>query len=287
MTRTLILKGLWRYNSMKYIIIHLCLISCLVTNAQTITKLGEQAVFADCVTASLPYDCTLEKFEKDITALLTPQFTAELKDVIKADYFSVSIILLTDENGKIVREETDILCHYEPFKTAIKNYLSNLPSFYPKDTEQKDRRSVFTLNYTFIYTNFKGGYFPASHKVLTAAHIKPETLPLDSYPTYADCKSEEFANDSCFRNVISKVLTRKMRFPSSNEKNKVIKLYMSIKISKTGEITLESVDAADVYFTDEIRRVIKKLPKPEPAKVRGLPVASSFTVPLTVTLNKE
>ncbi|WP_116786888.1 hypothetical protein [Flavobacterium psychrotrophum] len=251
-------------------------------------QLGEQAVFTDCVKEISPYKCTLEKFESDITALITPQFTAELKDRLLIDYFSLSIILLTDENGKVVQEETDILCHYDPLKNEIRRYLHNLPALYPKDSKMKDRRSVFIINYVFLYSTTKNCYINAPQSVISTSHIKQEMLTMDSYPAYENCKHEGVENEVCFHKTFSKLLTKKMRYPHSNEKNKIIRLILDLSFSRTGEITLEYVEGdEDNYFHNELTRLIKKLPRPEPASVRGLPVAARYKLPLTIRLNND
>lgn len=248
--------------------------------------LGEQAVFKDCITEASPYNCTVNRFKTEIAALITPQFTAALKEEIGADYFSVSIILLIDENGKVVEEETDILCHYKPLEEAIRTYLYNLPDFYPKDTKQKDRRSVYVLNYVFLYNLIQKSYVHAPKNVLSTSQIKPEILPPDSYPTYEDCKFQDAGNDKCFSTTITKLITKKMRYPRSDEKNKEIKLLAYLTISKTGDVTLDRVEGdEDNYFYNELTRLIKKLPKPEPARIRGIAVASSYKMPLTIRLN--
>lgn len=248
-------------------------------------KLGEQAIFAECIDSTSPYACTKEKFKNDITALITPEFAADIRENIKIDYFYVSIILVSDENGKLIPHETDILCLYEPLKNAIKSYLYSLPAFYPKDIKQKERRSVFVLDYTFLYTDFKSGYYPASPNVLASLHIKQESLPFDTYPSYPGCKSNIETDDICIRNAISKFLTRKIKFPHSDELNKVIKLDISLKFKRDGSIELDHVDGADAYLSNEIWRVMKKSPKIIPAKVRGIAVETYFKIPLTITLN--
>jgi len=265
---------------MKYLFTLLYLLSVFTLAAQE--KAGEQAVFTECTNSDTPYTCTLEKFKNDIGQLLTPEFQKELR-YAKAEYFPVSIILLTDENGKIVPEETDILCPYEPLKKAIKNYLLSLPVFHPKDVKQKDRRSVFILNYTFVYSTIKKYYYIASKKLLNAAHIKQESLPFDSQPTYAECQSETDTESKCFRDVFNRIFNRKMRFPKYDS-DTVIKLHLLLRIANTGDISLVAVDTDDVDLINEINRVVTKLPKAEPSKVRGLAITSFLNLPITINI---
>lgn len=265
---------------MKNLFTLLYLLSVCALSAQE--KVGEQAIFSDCKNSDTPYSCTLEKFKNDISALLAPEFQKELRSA-KAEYFPVSIILLTDENGKVVREETDILCPYEPFKKAIKSYLLNLPPFYPKDVKQKDRRSVFILNYTFVYSATNDYYYAASRKLLNDAHIKQESLPFDSQPTYAECQSETDTESRCFRDVFNKIFNRKMRFPQ-HISDKVLKLHLLLKVANTGDITLISVDTDDVDLSNELSRLVTKLPKAEPAKLRDIAITSYLNLPITINV---
>jgi len=82
----------------------MCLLAQLSAFAQDkITS----AVLSECIKEEDPSKCTSDKLKSDLLALITPTIVTNLPPSAK-DHFSVSLAFMTDANGAVIKENTQI-----------------------------------------------------------------------------------------------------------------------------------------------------------------------------------
>jgi hypothetical protein len=261
------------------IIVGVALLATLNIQAQT----RSQAIFEECADNDSPAKCTDDKFDTDITALLTPKITSDLRNNLKEEHFTISIILISDAEGKIIPAETRLLCPPQ-IENAVKDYIAKLPLFLPKSETLEERRSVHFINLTFIYDNRTESYIEVDQDDLKTFNIKPEMLLLDVYPVYPGCEGFEKDNElKCLSSAMTKFVTKNYRVPDIDYYGKV-KMLVYLIIEKDGTINLDKITGGEEPFRYEVRRIIKDLPKIKPGSISNIPIRVACTLPVTINM---
>jgi len=240
----------------------------------------QQAVFQECLNREFTSKCTTDRFKSDITNLISKEITDDISNNLRADFFTVSIILLIDENGRMISEETDILCEYLPLKTAIANYLK-LIQLQPKSNGQKDQRSVFTLNYTFVFSPIDKKYYAASAGELYTKKIITKYLPPDSNPVLPGCTDIDHDKESeCTQEKLSRFFSKKLLLPSGITSTITVGIF--ITVDTNGEVTVNRIIGGNEDIQEEVMHAALRLPKLIPAKARGIPIEFTGIIPLYI-----
>lgn len=268
---------------MKNILLGICLLINYIVVAQ---KLGEQAVYIECKNAENPSSCSQTRFSDDITLLLTPKIIAEIKDSSLKDGFPVSASFLSDKNGKIIPKDIQILCKNASLHTAIKNYILNLPPFYPKNPNVQERRSAHLFFFVFLPDIDGKSYHSATILEKSKSLIKEEFAPLDNHATLAGCtdKNDTFPSE-CFIKEIRKIVTQNYVIPETNLSG-MIRMFASFYVNSEGTIVLTKVTGAKKDFIVAMENVFQKLPKVIPGSLKGVPVPQAFTLPVILNIQE-
>lgn len=272
---------------MRFTLFTLLLFLSINAKGQTL----DTAVFKDCLNTTSPTICTEEKFKDDISALMTYDIANQIKETLKENYFSVSIIFLTDETGKLTPEYTDVRCDFPGFKTAIENYINNLPVLTPKDSSYPDRRTLHTLYYTFMPDYVTKKFYLASEERLKAEKIAPQYFYADTPALYPKCNCKktdrEKLMNQCTKEKILKYINKNFNIPNTPEGNpRSVKIYISMQINKDGIVKVLRAISTEKELSDEAERVINSLPVMKPARIKGFPVTTVLTLPITITYHK-
>jgi protein TonB len=111
---------------------------------------------------------------------------------------------------------------------------------------------------------------------------------VESVPVFPGCEDEKDneARKACFQQQILKYVGRNFKFPEMARQMGIQgRVYVNFVIEKNGSISnVEVVRGVDQLLDDEAVRVVKSLPKVQPAKQRGKPVRMSFTLPINAKL---
>lgn len=111
---------------------------------------------------------------------------------------------------------------------------------------------------------------------------------VESVPVFPGCENAKNNDErtACFNTQIRKFIAKNYKFPEmARQMGLQGKVYVNFVIEKNGKISnIEVVRGVDPLLDDEAVRVVKKLPKLQPAKQRGRPVRSRFTLPFNLKL---
>jgi len=273
---------------MKFTIVAIAFAFCMISNAQNFppVKLGEQAVFKHCMTEADPILCTEETFKNLITNLITPEITQEIANSPEKDGFYVSILFITDENGKVINSETEIICANNALHVSIRNIISRLPAFFPKSDKMAIRKSAHLYNINFVPDLPTQTYQPGI--TFFTDKLPPQLLKYNEDAKFKDCK-EKYKKDvynkfPCLYNPLSNIVLKNFKIPGSESpsRNKLI-IYFTVNAS--GEIVLTRIMEGTEELRGEMARQFKMLPKIEPALIKGIPTVQSFVIPFTINID--
>jgi|GEM_PF-2850533 len=272
---------------MKFTLLAIAFAFCLTSHAQNFPpiELGEQAVFMHCIKEADPVLCTEETFKNLITKLITPQIIEEIKNSPEKDGFYISVIFLTDEQGKVIKENTEIVCANNALHMAIRNIISRLPAFYPKSDKMAIRKSAHLFNLKFVPDSDNQNYVPVER--VSFLDKTPELLTYDQYARYKNCKDENenaFVRFPCLANPIQKFVLKNFKVPQS-ELPGHYRVMVYFTVTTTGEITLSKIMEGTEGLRAEIAKQFKALPKAEPALIKGVPTIQSFVIPFTINVD--
>lgn len=243
-------------------------------------KAGQQAVFAECSKVNQPGICTHKKMENDITALITQDIIKELEKSGRK-YFSISLLFITDENGKVITSETEIRCeNNDQLKLAIQNYVDNLPAFIPKDIKQAERRSVHIANLTYIQDTDTQSYHLGNDAELKAKGYAPDYINLDAPAAYKNCPEGTFADmqkclETDVRNAVMKAI-----YPPPIQGVERMKVYMLI--DNDGKLIVEKIAGGSIACQESVMAAVKKVRQLTPAMKNGIPVPTYLMLPIVI-----
>lgn len=248
------------------------------------------AILQECHIADNPQECTQEKLEIDISNLITYDMTKNIEESLRDKYFSISVIFVTDENGKVIPQETEVHCDNLLFKSAIENYIKALPSFLPKNNNDTEKRTLHTVYQTYMFDYVIDKYYPASKERLALEKIYPKYVLGDTPPLYPGCKCKKedkktYSNE-CSIKKTKKFIMKNFIVPQSNGIPRAVKIYASYIVEKDGTITIKRIVGAEEELNKEMERVIMQFPKFTPGSLKGFPMRTSLNYPVTITFHQ-
>jgi protein TonB len=113
---------------------------------------------------------------------------------------------------------------------------------------------------------------------------------VEELPIYPGCEAAVAASReegfNCFNRMIMALVSRNVVYPQkARQLNIQGKVFVRFFIEKDGYVSnVEVVRSADPELDAEAARVIKMLPRMEPAKVNGKPVRITYTIPINFRL---
>ena len=264
---------------MKYLFVTVLCIICINVNAQeSLVKLGEQAVFKLCINEAEPYKCSDAIFTDAITKLITPKIIDEIKNSTFKDGFYTSIFFITDEQGKVIKEDIDIFCENNSLHLAIRDFVSRLPAFSPKNEQHAIRKSAHIYNLTFSPNASYTNYLPSDPLL----RIEDQKFEYDSPATFEACKNDKRAT-FCLEKTISEFVQKNIEAKASTfTTNQRAKVHFCV--TPSGKIILTSVKAATEELEKEVRKVFRKIPVAIPAVMKGIPTMQPFATVLFINL---
>jgi protein TonB len=107
---------------------------------------------------------------------------------------------------------------------------------------------------------------------------------VENKPVFPGCENEKTEEDraACFQKMMGRHIQNNFKFPElSKQMGSSGVIVVNFIIEKDGSISgVRVLRGVDEALDEEAMRVIKKLPKFEPAKQRGRPVRMSFNMPI-------
>lgn len=111
---------------------------------------------------------------------------------------------------------------------------------------------------------------------------------VESVPVFPGCE-DAVTNDEkkmCFNQKIMQYVARNFEFPEMARQMGIQgRVYVSFVVERNGSFSnIEVLRGVDPLLDEEAIRVVKSMPKVEPAKQRGKPVRMNFTLPINARL---
>jgi hypothetical protein len=246
-------------------------------------KPGDQAMFTACLNEEDPYFCTDETFKNIITGLITPQITEEIKNSPQKDGLDVSILFISDEEGKIIKENIEVYCENRNLQATIRYLISRLPTFYPKSEKHTIRKSVHLYNLTFIPSTGYQSY------ILAPPSITNKHIGYDSLATYENC-NDNIKDTHCFQRAVYKSINKHVDLPESLVSyNDSMNVYFLVNTD--GNLIFvdlisgtEDLKNINEKLKNAIKSAFKKIPPAKPALIKGIPVIQDVTFILKTSM---
>ena len=244
---------------------------------------GDQAVLIECADSEFAHKCTVAKLSSDVIQLFTPAIAAELRQAGK-EYLFVSAVFVTDAEGCVMLAETEAKCDNLHLKNAVLDYISKLPVFQPKAKHYTERRSVHSIDLSFVADESGGGFHVAKNKELWEKLIVPDYIKLDKAPVFKGCEGVENDKDlKCLNIQIRNFLVKNYVVPEMEDTG-TIRMFVYFIVYKNGELAIHKIEGGSEPLKSAVRRAINKMPKITPGEMRGIPVDVAFTLPFTVNI---
>lgn len=241
-----------------------------------------QAIFSDCITMPMPNSCTHLKFREGIWQLFDKDIEQELREN-SIPHLSLAIQFISDEAGTVIEDKITVLCNNNKLRDAVIAHIKTL-KFTPKDASLPERRSVHSYVVAFIKNDFNEGYHIALPEEIRERGIKPDIVPLDEYPVFKGCEGAvNDKNNSCISAKVREFIIKNFRTPRTSRATN-LKMYIHFYIDEDGKIIIDKITGGVDPYAKEVYRVIEKAPKAIPGKVSGIPVKTSFILPLVINI---
>ncbi|MEX6625964.1 energy transducer TonB [Tenacibaculum salmonis] len=127
-------------------------------------------------------------------------------------------------------------------------------------------------------------------KSLKAPNLSKEVLftLVEEIPMFDKCISSHKKNNiKCFKEKINKHITKNLYVEDYIPENSKVKVYIQFSIDVYGKVINSKIRSSkkDERLHKELDRIIKKLPRFNPGKQKGLPVIVTYAFPLNLTSN--
>jgi periplasmic protein TonB len=111
---------------------------------------------------------------------------------------------------------------------------------------------------------------------------------VENRPVFPGCEKEptEDAKYDCFQKSLMRYVAKEFKFPEMSKKlGSSGRVFVNFVIEKDGSISNVTVArGVDKLLDEEAMRVVKSIPKMTPAKQRGKPVRTSYTLPINAKI---
>lgn len=155
------------------------------------------------------------------------------------------------------------------------------------------------MNRLFIYILFFSLFSCEKICTLTTSFCKDKVekqepidfTQIDLFPLFKKCESKLSFEESktCFESTLNKQISTKINNLTFSSENSISDtIYINFSISKKGKFKCENVKVTPELetllpnLTFEIYQIIKELDSVSPAQKRGIPVKSTYTIPLLI-----
>ncbi len=114
---------------------------------------------------------------------------------------------------------------------------------------------------------------------------------IDVFPAFKECNSKLTYSESktCFETTLHQKISDKIQDLQLSSENPIIDtLLIRFSISKKGKFTCKNIkltpplNTSFPYLTEDIQSIVENLTKVSPAQKRGIPVVSTYTIPLVI-----
>ncbi len=263
---------------MKYLYL-LALITLSILKSYSQSKI-EKAVFESCMTEQDSYNCSKDRILDDFYNLINKTLLSTTVQ-LEGNYLTLSVVFIIDGEGKLITEDTEVQSNHEPLKIAVERYLRTLPIFIPKDTGT-DKRTLYTFNEIYLYNTETSTYEHTEVSEISKKGLKVITEKIEtSLPRHPRCKATDNIAE-CTYEEIQWLIKRNYKFPQNARG--IIRMNVIFDIDEDGTVTITKIIGADEAFKKETLRVLKRLPKFVPAKIKGLPLKTYYNLPLTINI---
>lgn len=111
---------------------------------------------------------------------------------------------------------------------------------------------------------------------------------VENRPVFPGCEKEptEDAKYDCFQKALLRYVQKEFKFPEMSKKlGSSGRVFVNFVIEKDGSISNVTIArGVDKLLDEEAMRVVKTIPKMTPAKQRGKPVRTSYTLPINAKI---
>lgn len=268
---------------MKYLyLLTLITLSTLKTYSQSKV---ERAVFDSCIEEEDAFTCSRDKILEDIYSLINTKHIAGTEQK-EGSYITLSLVFVVNHEGNVMPEETEVISSYQPLENSVYEYIKNLPVFIPKNTGEYNNRTLYYYAKVYLFDNEKKSYESVTSFDLIKKGIKleknPRSIKPDMQPLHPKCKSVSNPNE-CTAKMLLDFISKKYRIPYTNNSGQV-KMYVILSVGIDGKVEVSDILGGTDIFKNELKRVIKKLPKLEPGVMRGIPIKTGYNLPFTINI---
>ncbi len=187
-----------------------------------------------------------------------------IKNIDKEKYINLKMGI--DQTGKIIKLET--ISKLDPSDVEILNAIFNqFPGFKPATVENVPVQSEMHLN---LICSAKGARLNKQQN----SGNKTDLIKPDEMPKFPGGESK-----------LRRYLEASVKYPKEAQMMGIEGcVYVRFIITETGDVTNAEVVKGNTYLNEDALRVVKSMPKWDPALLNGKPVKMCYTVPINFKL---
>ncbi|MBC8753227.1 energy transducer TonB [Kordia sp. YSTF-M3] len=270
------------------------LLFCLtiVLNAQTDAPkkpiTAESTVVKDCQYEEEIYECSREKLQRATFAFLTPSDVLNVAKSTKQEIIFVNMSLATDNEGKIVKERSSLKFHETEMKALAVEPTTPLEDFQIELAPVSQKQNSYIASHLFLKIDRENNIFIPLYD-----HI-PERVPFSGPEIgviYPGCQKATTNKERkrCMAEKISAFVGENFntRLGKKLKLDGIIRIYVVFKINEQGKAVEIRSRAPHPELEKEAIRVVRRLPRMQPAAIEGVSVNVSYTLPIVFKIKSS
>ncbi len=269
----------------KYILLALLLCLVIMSNAQTDSKKPsisfEPTTVEGCQYEEEIYECSQEKLQRTTFKFLTPSDVIKVAESTTKDTIFVYTRLYTDSIGKVIKDRSSLKFYERQMRPLTLEPTSSLDDFQIELAPLSKQQSSFISGHLFLKIDRVNTTFIPLYDYI------PKRIPFSGpevgvvYPGCQKAKTED-EKKHCMATKISEFVAKKFnsRLGSKLGLDGIQRIYVVFKINTEGRVVDIRTRAPHPELAKEAERVVKKLPRMQPATVENELIAVNYTLPI-------
>lgn len=251
------------------------------TNAPKKAITAESTVAEGCQYEEEIYECSREKLQRATFAFLTPLDVLNVAKSTKQEIIFVNMSLATDNEGEIVKERSSLKFHETQMKPLAVEPTTPLEDFQIELAPVSQKQNSYIASHLFLKIDRENNVFIPLYD-----HV-PERVPFSGPEIgiiYPGCNSATTNEDKkrCMSEKVSKFVGENFdtELATKLDLDGIQKIFVAFTVNKEGKPIKIRSKAPHPKLSEEAERVIKLLPKMQPATIEGISVNVSYALPI-------
>jgi len=278
------------FSTKNFLTLSLCLFTLLASAQTTNPKKSspESTVIQGCQYEEDVYECSKEKLRRSIFEILKPSDAMLIAKSTKKDIIFVNAIFATDSVGNIDKKISSLKFHETEMNPIDVEIATSPEDFQIELAPISKMQDTYIRNHLFLKIDRKNNVF------IPLYDHKPERIPFSGPEVgivYSGCKGAKTNEERqlCMGKKISEFVAKNFntKVGKKLDLKGIQRIYVVFKVNTIGKVIDIRSRAPHPDLEKEAIRVVRRLPRMQPALIENTPINVTYTLPIVFNMDDK